>query len=1017
MAYCAVPDTTTLSTRPATPASLTAPPPNTTSELCDTTVKETTTTPGSTTPSTSTTVAGPPGPPGPPGPAGTGGAPHDGIRWAGPWIDGASYSTSNNNTPRHADVVSVDGALFVCIADHIASVTNRPQLSTYEGDPTLWEEFWQVVLEPGSGNTHTGMTWAGAWADATEYFPSTLNPTRHADVVKESGGLFICKQAHTSSATNKPKISTYTPEAADFVRVDGLIFKCIAEHVSGTTSKPVVPRGADYVIVDGIYFICTAQHISGPTSEPQPYPGEGDPSLWQEFWDQLPTAPTDAVWRGEWVEGEEYFPSNEGDGTPSLWEEFWQMFEERPATGVNWRGEWADGVKYSPTNISSGDPEAWEEYWEMLIEPSAGEQAEVLDKVAGGAFDWMTNATGGSWLKTLLLGAGIALAGAAVLNAFSDDGSGGGTDPDSRYNGSPSYTGEYTPPSIKDVVESLCLHAGIASYDVSMLPDDKYCQFSLSQVTSIRNILDNMSKAFQFDMVDSSGTLKFVPRNQTPVKTLQYDDLAFTSTGETIAPITTKRLQSVDLPRAISLTYISEELDYNNYSQMTEIPTFADGNTVSLSVPFTMTHDDAKATTEQLLIGAHLERLQFTFKTWYKSGIELEPGDVVTLPTGDMVRIIQIEESEEGILEIVAVDAGVPLEPQPIVVGGVTIGYTASTYYGTGQPPQIPSAPSNIAPVIGKSGTLFIDPPVLNSDDINPRVYAAVHGYGVEGWPGAQIFRSVDGGASYTLIGGTSTSATWGLVGTAINAVSQHLWDNTTVITVQLKTGTLVSKTDAAVLAGENLCMVGQECIAFGVATLISPGTYQLSHLLRGRRGTEWAIPNHVANELFVMLDSGIVEIPCTETDRGKTFKYKTVTYGSDLTKVDPIDVQIFGTNTLPWTVANLTLERDTTSQAWTIDWIERPRFNNGLIDYNELLHDEDWGGFSVQIYASAATDAPTVRQEIVYTLPYVYTAAAQIADFNSIQTAITCGVTQVSKKYGGGRERTNRPGNTIGNT
>lgn len=41
----------------------------------------------------------------------------------------------------------------------------------------------------------------------------------------------------------------------------------------------------------------------------------------------------------------------------------------------------------------------------------------------------------------------------------------------------------------------------------------------------------------------------------------------------------------------------------------------------------------------------------------------------------------------------------------------------------------------------------------------------------------------------------------------------------------------------------------------FSEAVLIGLGHYQLRGLLRGRRGTEWAMTEHAANESFVLLD------------------------------------------------------------------------------------------------------------------------------------------------------------------
>jgi hypothetical protein len=703
------------------------------------------------------------------------------------------------------------------------------------------------------------MKWAGEWANATDYKASNSATPRHADVVRVDNAMFVCTADHTSSDMSRPQLSTYT----------------------------------------------------GPT----------------------------------------------------IWKTYWALVVEA-------------GGSVSPI-------------------ASAGFLSDIID----GTLSWMKDATIGDWVQAVVIGAGIVTAGTAIVDAFTHDGS-SATNQDTRYNGSPSYTSAYVAPSLRSVVTSLCQEAGIASYDASLLDNTIECHFSLAQVTSIRTILDNMSRAFQFDMVDSSGTLKFIPRNSTIVRTLTHDDMGFNTSNDVVAPVTMKRLQSIDLPRKVSLTYIAEDLDYNNYTQSSEIPTFAAGNDVTLSVPFMMTHTDAKEAVDKLLIGAHLERLQYTFKTSYKNCIDLEPGDVIAIPEG-YVRIVQIEEVDDGILEIHCVDAGAVGAPQAIIVGGVTIGYTASTYIGSGSDAQIPAAVLNAAPSITQAGVFFIDPPTLNSDDKSPRAYAAIHGYGQSGWPGAQLFSSNDGGASYTLIGSVTESAKWGKVATAASSASAYVWDDTTTITVQMKSGTLVSKTDAAVLAGGNLCMIGKECIAFGVATLTSPNTYQLSHLLRGRNGTEFAIGTHTTDELFVMLDAGVVDVTSTDSDRGKTFKYKVVTIGSDLTLVDPVDVQIFGNNTIPWTAVNLRGAK--VGNNWNLAWTQRSRFVNDLMDYAEIPNDYDYGGFAILIYNGTTV----VRQEIVYSTTYQYTEANQIADFGSVQSTVKYGIIQISNKYGGGQQVT----------
>lgn len=53
--------------------------------------------------------------------------------------------------------------------------------------------------------------------------------------------------------------------------------------------------------------------------------------------------------------------------------------------------------------------------------------------------------------------------------------------------------------------------------------------------------------------------------------------------------------------------------------------------------------------------------------------------------------------------------------------------------------------------------------------------------------------------------------------------------------------GSLGGVTEAEVLAGANTTLIGQEIPQFRAASLIGPGRYQLSGLLRGRRAVRAA--------------------------------------------------------------------------------------------------------------------------------------------------------------------------------
>jgi hypothetical protein len=82
------------------------------------------------------------------------------------------------------------------------------------------------------------------------------------------------------------------------------------------------------------------------------------------------------------------------------------------------------------------------------------------------------------------------------------------------------------------------------------------------------------------------------------------------------------------------------------------------------------------------------------------------------------------------------------------------------------------------------------------------------------------------------------------------------------------------------VLNGANLAVLGSEVIQFKSATLVATNTYALTGLLRGRRGTEWAIGTHAAGDRFVLAstatwrraDSAAGEIGLARTHKAPPF-------------------------------------------------------------------------------------------------------------------------------------------------
>ena len=69
--------------------------------------------------------------------------------------------------------------------------------------------------------------------------------------------------------------------------------------------------------------------------------------------------------------------------------------------------------------------------------------------------------------------------------------------------------------------------------------------------------------------------------------------------------------------------------------------------------------------------------------------------------------------------------------------------------------------------------------------------------------------------------------------------------------------GWLTSCDDDALAAGINLAVLGDELIQFGRVAPLGEGQFRLSHLLRGRGGTEWACADHGADDVFCLIQAG----------------------------------------------------------------------------------------------------------------------------------------------------------------
>ncbi|MBX9732108.1 MAG: phage tail protein [Sphingomonas sp.] len=152
--------------------------------------------------------------------------------------------------------------------------------------------------------------------------------------------------------------------------------------------------------------------------------------------------------------------------------------------------------------------------------------------------------------------------------------------------------------------------------------------------------------------------------------------------------------------------------------------------------------------------------------------------------------------------------------------------------------------------------------PVLDDAVLTtPRLLVAAAGES-PGWRRAALLLSSDGGMRWTAAGETALPATLGVVASPVCRAPATLRDLTGSVEVILAHDGMVlaSADDAAMDAGANLALLGDELIQFGMAEQHGARRWRLSRLLRGRRGTERAAGSQAIGDRFILIEPDTVK-------------------------------------------------------------------------------------------------------------------------------------------------------------
>lgn len=541
--------------------------------------------------------------------------------------------------------------------------------------------------------------------------------------------------------------------------------------------------------------------------------------------------------------------------------------------------------------------------------------------------------------------------------------------------------------TVATAVSALCLRAGLTSAQIDVTGISSLTTnirgLVVSQITSIRSVLDIIRNCYFVDCV-VSDKLYFFAMGGASVATIPYSDLG----ADGGKPFIITDSNELEVYAQLSLSYSNSDNDHQPDVQLSDRLLSGQKSINALSVPLDFTASEAKIIVDtQLLlqaIGMRRAAIAVGRKYYY-----VQAGDPITIvgSEGSIYRFRVAQISMTGgvyKMDIVIDDAS------SFVQTGLTSAATA------GQ-----TSVNTVASTILK----LLDTPLLVETNNFAGFYAAVEG-DITSWHSAIVYDSTDN-VTYNSKAVYSDQTVIGAASTTLgNWTGGNVIDITNTLTVNVGTIGSLSSTTLAVLLKSlsvNLIMVGSELIQFVTATLSATGIYVLSGLLRGRRGTEWAMGSHVAAESVVSLSStGLRFIQIQTGEIGRVRYLKPVTGGQLLSAATAQTFTPMAVALKPFAPINLRANRASTDTV--LSWERRTRFSyriTGPLAWSAPLG-EATESYAIEIYSSAAYTTLT-RTLTSTTSTVTYTSSQQVADFGSNQAIIYAKVYQVSATVGNG--------------
>ncbi|PYG59527.1 glycoside hydrolase/phage tail family protein [Rhizobium sp. UGM030330-04] len=529
--------------------------------------------------------------------------------------------------------------------------------------------------------------------------------------------------------------------------------------------------------------------------------------------------------------------------------------------------------------------------------------------------------------------------------------------------------------TLADTIAAILTDHGFPAFDVSAVSGDMtgYVQ---GDVTSARALLEPLMAAFQLDVAEDGGTLRFRSRNTA---VLPVRDISVLADLDDEPLWSENRGHDSDFAAEVMLTSFNPALDYEQAGARSRRIDNAGSRVMRLDLNAALPVEMAQVAVEAVLRDNRQARRTVRFAL-PPADITLEPGDCIRLsedafpqaPTGRFL-VSRIEDGAVRQVEARAFSAAV------------------SAFAGVVDERRVGNASGaeGFAPEV-----LFLDLP--HHDGVAPEHSARIAAFAR---PWRPILVSASSGTEgYRQRAVLDQPAMIGALAMPLLPGPSGRFDRKNAVLIDLPFGGLASANELSVLNGENRIAIKAtngvwEIVAFAKAEEIAPSRWRLSSLLRGLAGTEDALASGApAGAPAVMLDAAVQPLGLAAGERGRRLNWIVEAAGKAGASAGPFAFEGGLRAQTPLSPVHLSAERKT--DGVLIQWKRRGRMEADGWDASDIPLDESFERYRVDVLDGAA-----IKRVAEVSEPFwLYPLAAELTDFPVLRDHISVRVRQLGR-------------------